>query len=47
MTDINLMYLVYGMCIMFHLLVGWVFYCRRNGLAKKLIGLLMILVAVQ
>lgn len=35
------------MCIMFHLLVGWVFYCRRNGLAKKLIGLLMILVAVQ
>ena len=47
MNDINLEYLVYGMCIMFHLMMGWVFICRKQGLAKKLIGLLMLLVAVQ
>ena len=35
------------MCIMFHLMMGWVFICRKQGLAKKLIGLLMLLVAVQ
>lgn len=27
--------------------MGWVFCCRKQGLAKKLIGLLMLLVAVQ
>ena len=32
---------------MFHLMMGWVFICRKQGLAKKLIGLLMLLVAVQ
>lgn len=47
MNDTNLEYLVYGMCIMFHLMMGWVFICRKQGLAKKLIGLLMLLVAVQ
>lgn len=47
MNDTNLLYLVYGMCIMFHLMMGWVFCCRKQGLAKKLIGLLMLLVAVQ
>ena len=47
MNDINLEYLVYGMCIMFHLMMGRVFICRKQGLAKKLIGLLMLLVAVQ
>lgn len=47
MNDTNLLYLVYGMCIMFHLMMGWVFFCRKQGLAKKLIGLLMLLVAVQ
>ena len=35
------------MCIMFHLMMGWVFCCRKTGLVKKLIGLLMLLVAVQ
>lgn len=47
MNDTNLLYLVYGMCIMFHLMMGWVFCCRKQGLAKKLICLLMLLVAVQ
>lgn len=47
MTETNLLYLVYGMCIMFHLMMGWVFCCRKTGLVKKLIGLLMLLVAVQ
>lgn len=47
MNDTNLEYLVYGMCIMFHLMMGWVFICRKQGFAKKLIGLLMLLVAVQ
>lgn len=46
MTETNLLYLVYGMCIMFHLMMGWVFCCRKTGLVKKLIGLLMLLVAV-
>lgn len=47
MNETNLLYLVYGMCIMFHLMMGWIFICRKQGLAKKLIGLLMLLVAVQ
>ncbi len=47
MDEINLLYLIYGMCIMFHLMMGWVFCCRKTGLVKKLIGLLMLLVAVQ
>lgn len=47
MNDTNLLYLVYGMCIMFHLMMGWVFCCRKQGLAKKLLCLLMLLVAVQ
>ena len=47
MDETNLLYLLYGMCIMFHLMMGWVFCCQKRGLAKKLIGLLMLLVAVQ
>ena len=35
------------MCIMFHLMMGWIFCCQKKGLAKKLIGLLMLLMAVQ
>lgn len=47
MDETNLLYLVYGMCIMFHLMMGWIFCCQKSGLARKLIGLLMLLVAVQ
>lgn len=47
MDNYNLLYLVYGMCLMFHLMMGWVFCFRKNGLAKKLIGALMFLVALQ
>ena len=47
MDETNLLYLVYGMCIMFHMIMGWIFCCQKRGLAKKLIGLLMLLVAVQ
>ena len=47
MDETNLLYLLYGMCIMFHLMMGWIFCCQKRGLAKKLIGLLMLLVAVQ
>ncbi len=35
------------MCIMFHLMMGWIFCVQKKGLAKKLIGLLMLLMAVQ
>ena len=47
MDNYNLLYLVYGMCLMFHLMMGWVFCFRKNGLAKKLIGALMFLVVLQ
>lgn len=47
MDTTNLLYLLYGMCIMFHLMMGWIFCCRQTGAAKKLIGLLMLLVAMQ
>lgn len=35
------------MCIMFHLMMGGIFCFQKQGIAKKLIGILMFLVAAQ
>lgn len=43
----HILYLMYGMCIMFHLMMAWIF-CRRGlPLSKRLIGALMLLIAFQ
>lgn len=43
----HILYLMYGMCIMFHLMMAWIF-CRRGlPLSKRLIGVLMLLIAIQ
>lgn len=47
MNENNLLYLMYGICIAFHMMMGWIFCCQKRGLAKKLIGILMLVVAVQ
>ena len=47
MNENNLLYLMYGICIAFHMMMGWIFCCQKRGLAKKLIGILMLIVAVQ
>ena len=43
----HILYLMYGMCIMFHLMMAWIF--SRSGLpfSKRLIGALMLLIAFQ
>lgn len=43
----NLQFFVYGMCIMFYTMMGWIFCWNKTGLARKLMGVLMFLVAAQ
>lgn len=43
----NLQYFVYGMCVMFHIMMGWIFCRNKTGLARKLMGVLMLFVAAQ
>ena len=43
----NLLYFVYGLCIMFHIMMAWIFCHRQRALVKRLIGVIMIIVAVQ
>lgn len=43
----HLLYLMYGMCIMFHLMMAWIFSRRSLPLSKRLIGALMLLVCLQ
>lgn len=43
----HLLYLMYGMCIMFHLMMAWIFSRHSLPLSKRLIGALMLLVALQ
>lgn len=47
MSQQNLLYLVYGMCIMFHFMMAWIFMRRRQSMAKHIIGVLMALVGLQ
>lgn len=43
----HILYLMYGMCIMFHLMMAWIFSRRSLPLSKRLIGALMLLVCIQ
>lgn len=43
----HLLYLMYGMCIMFHLMMAWIFSRHTLPLPKRLIGALMLLVCLQ
>lgn len=43
----HILYLMYGMCIMFHLMMAWIFSRRGLPLSKRLIGALMLLIAFQ
>ena len=38
---------MYCMCIMFHLMMAWIFSRRSLPLSKRLIGALMLLVCLQ
>lgn len=38
---------MYGMCIMFHLMMAWIFSRCGLPLSKRLIGALMLLIAFQ
>lgn len=43
----HILYLMYGMCIMFHLMMAWIFSRRGLPFSKRLIGALMLLIAFQ
>lgn len=47
MSQHDLLYLVYGMCIMFHFMMAWIFLRRRESMAKRIIGVLMALIGLQ
>lgn len=43
----HILYLMYGMCIMFHLMMAWIFSRRGLPFSKRLIGALMLLIAFR
>lgn len=43
----HILYLMYGMCIMFHLMMAWIFSRCGQPLSKRLIGALMLLIVIQ
>lgn len=47
MNQYNLLYFTYGICIMFHLMMACIFLYRQTLLVKRLVGVLMLLVAAQ
>lgn len=47
MTYYNLLFFLYGVSIMFHLMMAFVFIYRQHSLVKRLMGMLMLIVSVQ
>ena len=47
MNQYNLLYFTFGICITFHLMMACIFLYRQTLLVKRLVGVLMLLVAAQ
>ena len=47
MSEMQLFFLVYGMCLMFYLMMSWIFIRKPRTRLKKLISVLMFIILMQ
>ena len=47
MSEMQLFFLIYGMCLMFYLMMSWIFIRKPRTRLKKLISVLMFIILMQ